>query len=187
MPRPGKPYSNRINLDSVLLALALILFGTVLTIWPKTSTQMIFTILGAVLCLFGAFRLLSYFLRESYDAMLRQDMTIGLVAVLLGILLMVKHEAFSTLLPTIFGCVLLVGGIGKLQSTIDFKRMGIRVWYIPLIAAVLCIVLGIVIMKKPMESMEVFTRLTGISVALEGLANLGTILAVYYFRRINQQ
>lgn len=187
MPNQGRPFHNKINYDSILLSLLLAVFGAALAIWPQTSTQMIFTILGAVLCLFGVFRLLNYFLRDCYDAMLRQDMTIGLLTILLGILMIVKHESLVALLPMIFGCVLLVGGISKLQSTLDFKRMGIKIWYIPLVAAIICIILGIVIMRNSMAAMDFFVRMAGIALALEGIANLITTISVYWFRsRMNR-
>ena len=122
-----------------LYTLACLALGIALAFWPEASVGISYTLASAGIIVLGLWRIWKYLVIDEYDeGMEHQELASGLILAAGGILLLVLRGELAVLLPRIVGMVLLVLAAIRVQAAVDLKRMGDKVWYIPLAAAVLC-------------------------------------------------
>ena len=69
---------------ALVSSLLLGIFGTVLLIWPNTSMNVICTLLGVLMVVFGVSKIVGYFFNVSYHIGFQFDLALGLFALLFG-------------------------------------------------------------------------------------------------------
>ena len=123
----------------------------------------------------GLLRAARYFLRDRYETMMRRDLSVGLILMAAGGFLILRMDAVISLLPFVFGLMLLGGCAGKLQTAVDLRRVGSGMWPASLLMAAVSLALGIVLLCQPFESAMVLTRFIGVAITLEGAENLAAL------------
>ena len=154
------------------LALAGILLGLVLLIWPTLSGKLICYALAVALAAYGVYRIVCYFTRDLLLTMLRRDFAAGLVSLIGAFFLLMRPELLISLLPVLFGLALLLGAVSGVQAGFDLRRMEDNRWYAPLIAAAIQGILGGVILANPFATAMVLMRFIGASLLVEGVFEL---------------
>ena len=101
---------------SALFAAAL---GVVLLIWPSLSGKIICYGLAAVLLALGVYRIICYFVRDAMMTMLRGDLMAGLVLIALGIFVIAKPDVIVSVLPVLFGLLLILGAMSEIQTAFN--------------------------------------------------------------------
>ena len=148
--------------------------GLVLLIWPDLSTKLICFALGGILAVMGLVRIVLYFIRDGYLGMLRQDLTIGLLALGAGGFLLFWPQMVASFLPVLFGLLLLVAGADRLQAGLDLRRMGSRYWAGTVAAALVTLILGAVVLANPFDTALLLIRFIGVSLLVVGCVGLGS-------------
>ncbi len=166
---------NRILSDFALISLFYVALGVILLGWPELSSRIICCAFGGVLALAGLLRAARYFLRDRYETMMRRDLSVGLILMAAGGFLILRMDAVISLLPFVFGLMLLGGCAGKLQTAVDLRRVGSGMWLASLLMAAVSLALGIVLLCQPFESAMVLTRFIGVAITLEGAENLAAL------------
>ena len=115
--------SKRLLDDLTILSLFYVALGAVLLGWPEVSSQIICCAFGAVLAVAGAVRIVRYFIKDKLDGLIRRDLAVGLSLVIAGVFLLVRPDSVLSLLPLLFGLLLLGGGASKLQTAVDLRRI----------------------------------------------------------------
>ena len=77
-------------------------------------------------------------------------------------------------LTILYGIVVLVTGLGKIQLTFDLIRKKHKKWFLAAISAVLSIVCAVVILNNPFTSTTVLWMFTGISLIAESIIDVIT-------------
>ena len=152
---------------SALFAAAL---GVVLLIWPSLSGKIICYGLAAVLLALGVYRIICYFVRDAMMTMLRGDLMAGLVLIALGIFVIAKPDVIVSVLPVLFGLLLILGAMSEIQTAFDMKRMESSRWYLSLIAALVLAALGAVILLNPFSTALTLMRFIGVALIVEGVS-----------------
>ena len=147
---------------------AIILMGIVLLILPGVATSVLFNSIGCVCILIGIIHVIKYFMLEARVAVVGNDMALGLAWVAGGIAVIIFKSLLVSLLPVVFGLVLLIGGGIKIQSSLGFKRMNAVSWYWELICAAVSVVMGILIVSNPFSTALLMMRVIGAALVLEG-------------------
>lgn len=166
----GKNFS--LSWSELAVGTATSLLGLVLTVCPGLASSVVFNLIGAVGIAIGVIQLIRYFNLDSKAAMASNGMFFGLVWLVGGILIIALKGFLLSLLPIIFGMILLVGGIGKLQYALNFKRMGVKRWYFEMAATILSIAFGAIILINPFSTALLLMRIVGIALLIEGVQNL---------------
>ncbi|MEG2633046.1 MAG: DUF308 domain-containing protein, partial [Oscillospiraceae bacterium] len=83
-------------------------------------------------------------------------------------------------LPIALGCLLLFSGFGSLQTAIDLCKIRTKIWYVPLIFALISLVCGFIAVFNPFGTASVLMVFLGISLCTEGLLLL---ISVFVFKR----
>lgn len=155
-------------------ALATLVPGVILLVWPDGTLHVIAVLLGLYLLAIGVFRFVDVFAREEAGERL-PGLLLALLYVLAGVLCLRNPLQTITALSLIVGIVWLATGILTLYTALAAKSLPHRGFVLGV--AVLGIVAGIVVLALPTESATALTRLLGLWLVLLGLAEATVALA----------
>lgn len=165
--------------SGIILCLFELIVGILLLINPVEFTSMIITISGIVLIIIGIVLVIKYFRTNAEKAALSQTLVKGLLALLAGCFCVLKTEWFIATFPILtilYGISVLVIGIGKIQLTVDMLRLKRKKWFWAAINAVVSIICAIVILSTPFTSTAVLWVFTGVSILVEGILDIVTLV-----------
>ena len=171
----------RIKWSYVVLSVMFLLLGIYLVVNPETSLIMICRILGAAMAVFGVMKIVLYFIREVEGVAIRFDFAVGLFCIILGVLMLWRAPALTDILSVMIGLLVLVDSVFKLQVAVDSRRMGAHSWWVTLVCTVVCLVLGILLVFNPFDGKQVLTIMMGVSLIVDGVQNLCTVVYAAVF------
>lgn len=153
--------------------------GILLLLHPEISAIVLCRGIGVLLMVCGGFKLCGYLSEDLYRLAFQFDLAGGVLAVIVGSLMLIRGDSVMRFLNLILGIVVLMDGLLKLQTAIDARRFGLTQWWIIGAAAVLASAFGLLIMIDPRGSTGVTgaMMLLGLTLLTEGLLNL--YVAVY--------
>ncbi len=163
------------NMNGIVVCLFELVVGILLTINPIGFTTGIITIAGIVLMLIGLINSVKYFKADVDEAATAQYLTKGLIIMAAGVFCAFKSQWFIVTFPVltmIYGVVVLLTGIGKVQLTVDMLRRKNKKWFLALISTVLSIACAVVILNNPFSSTAVLWMFTGISLIVESILDI---------------
>ena len=166
------------GMNSVVVCLFEVVIGILLLIDPIGFTTGIIKAAGVVLLMAGAISLVKYFKNGAEEAAMGQYLMKGVLAVLAGGFCLLKSGWFIVTFPAmtiLYGVVVLVAGVGKIQLAFDLKRRGHKKWTIGLISAVLSMICAVVILNNPFGTTAVLWMFTGITLIGEAVVDLITM------------
>lgn len=149
-----------------------ILVGILLLVNPVGFTSLIIIGAGVVLMVAGLSGVIRYFRTEVYEAAGSRLLLKGLVALLAGGFCAFRSGWFIATFPVItllYGVVILLTGLAKVQWMVDAIRMKRSKWFIAGISALVSIVCGVVIISSPFSTTAILWMFTGISLIVEAV------------------
>lgn len=149
-----------------------LLAGLCLLIFPQMTTSVVFWGMAAALMIMGAIHLAGYFRCDVQNAITGDKMATGLLLMILGLIVGLAQETIASLLPVIFGFVLFVGGVFKIQGAFDLKRMGDLRWFFTLVGALVSTVFGLVILINPFGTLMTLMRVMGAFLVIEAVQDM---------------
>lgn len=170
---PGRHWGN------LILSLLEIVVGVLLIIDPLGFSSAIIVTSGIILTLVGIYFLFNYFRHPIELAATTFDLAKGLGLTLFGVFCITRSGWFIStfpLLSVLFGLMLLIGGICKIQWATDMLRFKQKRWYIPMINAVATLVLALLILLNPFTSAGVLWSFIAISMIASAMLDIITFL-----------
>ncbi len=167
------------TLNGIVLCLFEIVVGILLLINPISFTTGIITVAGVVLIILGVISIIKYFKTEAKQAAVGQYLMKGLVSLLAGTFCTFNSHWFIATFPVLtilYGVVVLVTGLGKIQLTVDMIRMKSKKIFLAIISAVISIACGVVILNNPFTSTAVLWMFTGITLLVEAVIDFITLI-----------
>ncbi len=161
--------------------------GVLLLLHPEVSAAVICKGMGVLLMICGAFKLCGYLSKDLYRLAFQFDLACGILAMVLGLLMLFRSDSVLRFLNLVLGIVILTDGLLKLQTALDARRFGLERWWLIGGAAVLASILGVLIILDPFGGSGVAgaVMLLGITLLTEGLLNL--YVAVYTVKTEKQR
>ena len=163
------------NLGSVAMSLAEIIIGVLLLVNPVGFTSGIIVTFGVVLMITGIGTTIKYFRTEPEEAAVSQILVKGLLMLLAGAFCAFNSHWFIATFPVltlVYGVVILITGITKVQWTVDIIRMKRSKWFWAAISAAISIVCGIVIITSPFSTTAILWMFIGISLIVEAVFDM---------------
>lgn len=160
------------NASSILLCIFEVVVGILLLLDPVAFTTGIIIAIGVVLLAMGIGSTMKYFRMEATEASETQGLLKGLTLIVAGAFCIFRSYWFIITFPVlsvIYGIIILIAGLGKIQWTFDMLRMKKKKWFLAAISAVVSIICAIVILKNPFSSSVVLWIFTGISLIVEAV------------------
>lgn len=165
------------------LSIIEILVGLLLLISPVGLTEWIIVIAGFILMGTGILKIISYFRTPAEEAILQRSLTFGILSVLLGLWCMFRSQWFIALFPlltTLYGILILINGVAKVQWTADMLRLKKRRWGWMALSAVVTVVCAVVILRHPFAATATLWRFIGITMVVEAVID---IIAVIFIQK----
>ncbi len=162
----------------ILTAIVFIALGIVLIIWPGATMTTICYILAALLLAVGVVSLISYLRKDISGMVYRYDLVVGLSAILGGILVIVKVDKLTELIPAVLGFLVTISGILKMQNSVDMLRLKHGTWHVIFAMAVINIVVGILLLVNPFQTAELLIMCIGIALVYSGITDLYVTISI---------
>ena len=156
-----------------------IVIGILLLIDPETFTKGIVIVLGVLLCVLGIINIVRYFRRPVQVLGSDWALSRGVMMILVGMFCVFKSQWLLAALPALFviyGVIMLVSGVMKLQRMADLRRLGHPRWYMPGLAALLYIVLAVIILLNPFSTVAVVWIFVGVSMIVSAILDIITLI-----------
>lgn len=171
-------FLKNVRFPNLLPSFVLILIGLVFLCIPGIVFTALGYIVGGALLLFGVMQIVTALaVRKTFGFS-------GIFGVLCAAFGLIVLRYQQTILETIFivvGILILLDGLWKLLPAFVAKRLGQRDWIFLLIWAVLVMAFGILVIANPFQSSNAVIVLLGVSVLLDGLQNLYSVLRNAFF------
>ena len=162
----------------ILLAVIFIALGIVLILWPGATMKTICYLLAAMPLAIGVFSLINYLRKDISGIIYRYDLVVGLCAILGGILVIVKVDKLTDLIPAVLGFLVTMSGIMKMQNSVDMLRLGHGTWHVAFAMAIVNIVAGIVLLMNPFEAAQILIMCLGIALVYSGITDLYVTISI---------
>jgi uncharacterized membrane protein HdeD (DUF308 family) len=159
---------------SIITIVASLAVGIVLLIKPAEAVQFVSIFSGAIVILLGAGAWISY-LTKFKSSLLA---VLGTLAIIAGVVLCVKYKSIISVVIFLLGIFVLVSGVVDFGSALDAKRNGLKSWLVLLLIAVITIILGIIVVVNPFDSVIALTRLLGIGLIVYSVMDLISFVQV---------
>lgn len=161
----------------IVLALAFISLGIILIIYPTEVMRTACYTIAALLIVVGVISLINYLRKDITGLIYRYDLVVGLSCILGGILIIIKIDDLTKLIPVVLGFLVTISGILKMQNSVDMLRLGNGVWHVAFGMAIVNIIFGIVLLINPFSA-ELLILLMGISLIYSGVTDLFVTIAI---------
>lgn len=160
------------NFGNIAMILTELIIGILLLVDPIGFTSGIIVAFGIILMVMGVANIIKYFRTEAVEAAVSQLLSKGIVQLLGGLFCTFCSNWFIATFPVltlIYGVVILVAGITKIQRTVDIIRLKYKRWFLVGISAAISILCGVVIITSPFSTTAVLWTFTGISLIVEAV------------------
>ncbi|MGM9608228.1 MAG: HdeD family acid-resistance protein [Oscillospiraceae bacterium] len=163
------------KVSSIVLSLCEAIIGVLLLVNPVGFTTGIIIFLGIVLLILGIANIVQYFRTIPEEAAVKQSLARGIVEILAGLFCVFKSGWFIVafpLLTLLYGVVILVTGVTKVQWTVDRIRLKQKKWVWMAISAVLTIVCAVIILCNPFSGTAILWIFIAVTLIVEAVFDL---------------
>lgn len=177
----------KLKWNSIICAVLFIILGCILIAYPKTAAQTLCRMIGIILMIGGGVTIITYFFRPIDSAFYRNDFVIGMVEMMLGLIAVAKTKDIVSLIPVIFGIIVVISGLIKLQTAIDLHSLGASNQLPVIIMALINLLFGFLLIWAPFSPSLLMTYI-GFCLLYSGITDF--ILAVWLstkYREFNKQ
>ena len=171
------------SLSGIAMSLAELLIGILLLVNPVGFSAAVIIIFGVVLMLLGLGSTIRYFRTDPEEAAASQLLAKGLAVFLAGSLCAFQTHWFLEVFPALtvlYGVVILLTGLTKLQWTVDIIRMKRSGWIWAAVGAFVTVLCGGVILANPFQTVVALWVFIGVSLIVEAVID---IVSAFYGNR----
>ncbi len=166
------------KLYPILQALAYAVLGIVLVVWPETSAITICYAVGAVLFVLGLAYSISYFVQNHHGFTRTSTLANGLLLLVIGLVVLLRVQDVLKALPFLFGILLLVDSVFKVQAAFDLHHMDSQYWQVPLGIGLVTAILGAVLIWNPFQAVAALNVFIGVCLLLDVACNCASAILV---------
>ena len=180
-PSPVAQFFSRIKWTYVIISVFFLVLGILMLVRPDASFTVICRGLGILAAIFGALRVLQYFIRTPQGVGQRYDLAGGLFCLLIAAALFFRAREVAAILSVIVGIFILIDSVFRLQVALDAHRTGVTAWGMMMILACISLLLGVLLVFDTFRGQAVISIIMGCALIYDALADLFT---VFYVSRV---
>ena len=122
-------------------------------------------------------------LRRSDEDASRLTLPVGIAFAALGAFCLIAPGVVLSIIPLIFGIVLLIDGAEKLGRALELRRTGFARWGVVACVAVIIMVFGVMLVTQPFVAVESVMIMFGALLAADGLMDVYFLFRIYRLSR----
>ena len=176
---------NRLEISYLLYALALVVFGAVLLIFPEISLGVVGVVSGIAIACVGLLNLILYFRGMYFGIPSGFTLMTGLAFLLIGTLLIIRPGSGASVVTFVIGLFVAVEGVFRIQNAAEERRVGLKRWWMLLAAGIFDIIFGLLTIIRPFGTAAAVVRLAGIALIVAGVTNAA--VSLYVSRHIKKR
>lgn len=170
-----KNFFKNLKKHLIISAIAYILLGIVLCIWPQVSSTVLSYMLAILLLVYGITHLMDYLALDIISLFARFDLISGVIAMGLGVFIVIRPDFLFTILPFIAGIYILLDALKGLRESFMYKDAGYEGWWKFAVYAIVLALLGILLVINPFSSSLLLVRCIGAVFVIDGIGDLVSI------------
>jgi len=167
------------NFGSILMFLGEIIVGILLLINPLGFTKTIIIGAGIFLTVMGILKIIKYFKTSVLETIKEHPLSSGLILTTLGLFCVFWSDWFIATFPVltvIYGVIILLTGLKKIEWTANAFRLKNKYWYINGINALITIIFAIVVINNPFSTITFLWQFTGVILIIESIFDIVSIV-----------
>ena len=144
-------FFKKIGWTSIITSLTFTVLGIIIVYNPNTTFQIISYVLGAILIAYGVLKVIEYFkVKGSYD-LYNYELVYGIIACLLGIVVIVCSGMIEALLRILIGIWIVYSGAMRLGLAMKLQKLDAdnKIWVPVLLIALAMLICGLYIIAVP--------------------------------------
>lgn len=130
---------------------------------------------GMVLVAYGIVKIIGYLSDDMYNLAFQYDLACGLLLIVLGVIILGCNLRIYPYFSTVFGLLILMDAVLKVQTAKDAKAFGLETWKWILIFSIIAAVFGALIIIKPFPGRQTGRIIAGLGLLAEGFMNHLTV------------
>lgn len=134
---------------SVLTSIVFGIIGLVMIFYPRTTMQLISTILGVFFIVVGIVKIINYFISKGNSTLFTNDIAWGLIAIVLGLVTMVYSSTIENIFRIMIGIWIIYSGFIRFSLSFKIKSVNDKIWVLVLVLAILMIIGGFYVTFYP--------------------------------------
>lgn len=155
--------------NMLMAAVCCMALGLALLIFPDTFLNVACYVIGALVIAYGVISILGCV----HDKQMRMGtIVLSIIAAAVGIFIITQPKMISSILPIIFGLLLLLDGVFNVRHGIGLRKFGDTSGTAVLILGIITVVFGAIILINPYTTASLAFRLIGIALIYNALSDL---------------
>lgn len=180
----------KMNIKEIIFCIAELIIGILLLINPVSFTAGIIVLLGVCMLATGILFGYKYFRISAEQAKKGNMLTFAILLVMTGVFCILRSDWFIATFPiltVLYGIIMLVSGVSKIQTMVDMLRLQNNKWFWAGINAAVSIVCAVVILWSPFTSTAILWIFAGVSLIIEAVLDIVTIFLAYIGKRVVEE
>ncbi len=145
--------------EAISSAILCILSGLVLCIFNVSILTTITRVIGCIFLVIAILFLYTYFKKRNSTTL--TTLVLGIFLLSVGLYMSFEPRKFISILPMLVGILLIINSLSHFQKVLLLKDNGFEQWKVNLAGAIFILVVGIVLLMKPIQSLDFIFSLTG--------------------------
>jgi uncharacterized membrane protein HdeD (DUF308 family) len=159
---------------SVLFCVA----GILMLLKPGISVEAIGLFAGLSMIVFGVIKLIGYFSKDLFRLAFQYDLQFGILLIILGVITIFKPGDVMSFVSITGGVCVIINALFKIGISLEAKRFGIREWWLTALFSCIAGIMGILLVGRPAEAINIMVMITGIAFLIEGILNISVGLSM---------
>ncbi len=165
-------FLDKLKRSWIFSAVVTVILGLILVLFPAAALKSVSYAVGGLAIAMGVIRTVRYFKQDhACPYLFQSDLVVGLLSVGFGIFMVSQPVTVLSLVPHIFGILMVGFGIGGILRAVDAKKTGFGSWGVLLALAIVSIALGWLILANPFGAMETVTIVIGGCLIYQGVSD----------------
>lgn len=144
-------FLKKMGWTSIITSLGFSILGLIIAYNPNTTFQIISYILGGILIAYGVVKIIEYLKMKDASTLYNNELSYGVIAVLLGIVVIICSGMIEILLRILVGIWIVYSGIMRFGIAIKLQKFNSdnKIWVPVLFISITMLLSGIYIIASP--------------------------------------
>lgn len=152
----------------ILVSILFFILGLVLLINPALSVLVIAYTIGIILIING----ISYLLESSSKVLFYDPMLIGIMSLILGVVIIIKPDIFTIMIPVMLGIWFVIYGIIKYKFSVILSEVKANGWGMTLASSLFTICSGVILMIFPRIGIASLVFMMGVLLIVYSISDI---------------
>lgn len=157
---------------SIMLSIISFVFGLAILLDTGDFLEVLSTIVGWSLLIFGLIFIVRYFLSTEKYEDLETSFKFGIMIFIIGLILVIFKNIIYITVPLIIAIMMVINSINKIDLALIMRREKNEKWYYSLIIGIITLIAGICLLVNPLGGTFLVTKVIGIIIIVSSLLDL---------------